>query len=77
MTIYVPGAMFAAGISIYLFYEFNRVKQAKQDQRRDSLNDKRQQYINQLIEARRKEQKMVDRPARMEPDEGDFEAKHT
>ena len=77
MTIYVPGAMFAAGISIYLFYEFNRVKQAKQDQRRENLNDKRQQYIHQLIEAKRKEQKAAEYPARIEPDEGDSEAEHT
>lgn|GEM_PF-3199801 len=55
MTIIVPGAMFAAGISIYLFYEFNRVKQAKQEERRESLNDKRQQYLHQLIEGKRKE----------------------
>ena len=71
MTIYVPGAMFAAGISIYLFYEFNRIKQAKQDQRRESLNDKRQQYIHQLIEAKSKEQKTAETPTRIEPDEGD------
>ena len=70
MTIYVPGAMFAAGISIYLFYEFNRVKQAKQDQRRENLNDKRQQYIRQLIEANRKEQETGESPAGIEPDEG-------
>ena len=55
MTIIVPGAMFAAGISLYLFYEFNRVKEAKQDERRESLNDKRQQYLKQLIEAKKKE----------------------
>ena len=76
MTIYVPGAMFAAGISIYLFYEFNRVKEAKQDERRESLNDKRQQYIQLLIETKRKEQKTVESPTRIEPDDGDAEAKH-
>ena len=55
MTIYLPGAMFAAGISLYLFYEYNRVKQAKQEERRESLNDRRQQYLQQLIEAKKKE----------------------
>jgi len=77
MTIYVPGAMFAAGISIYLFYEFSRVKEAKREQRRESLNDKRQQYLNQLIEAKKKEQKTEESPSRIEPDEGDSAAKHT
>jgi hypothetical protein len=54
MTIFIPGAMFAAGISLYLFYEFHRVKEAKQLERRDSLHDRRQQYLRQLIEAKKK-----------------------
>lgn len=60
MTIILPGAMFAAGISLYLFHEYNRVKQAKQDERRESLNDTRQQYLNQLIEAKKKEQRTAE-----------------
>ena len=75
MTIYVPGILFAAGISIYLFHEFNRVKKAKQDQRRESLNDKRQQYISKLIESKRKDRNAGEKPAGMERDEGDSEAK--
>jgi len=55
--------MFAAGISLYLFYEFSRVKQAKQGERRERLNDIREQYLHQLIESRRKENgTMVDQP---------------
>jgi hypothetical protein len=37
--------------------QFNRAKQAKEDQRRGSLNDKRRQYLHQLIEAKKKEHK--------------------
>jgi hypothetical protein len=77
MTIIVPGALFAAGISIYLFYEFNRVKEAKRDQRRESLNDKRQQYIHQLIQANKKEQKTEEGPARTEPGEREPETRET
>lgn len=54
MTIYLPGAIFAAGISLYYFYEFHRTKEAKQIERRDSLNERRQQYLQQLIKAKKK-----------------------
>lgn len=55
MTIYLPGAIFAAGISIFLFYEYNRVNQAKKDQRRETLDEKRQEYLQRLIAAKKKE----------------------
>jgi hypothetical protein len=70
MTIYVPGVMFAAGISIYLFNEFNRVKEEKQSERRESLNDVRQQYLNQLIAVKRKEQEAAEDQPTTEPHEG-------
>ena len=70
MTIYVPGAMFAAGISLYLFNEYNRRKEEKQRERRESLNDVRQQYLHQLIAAKRKEHGAVGDPPNAEPDEG-------
>lgn len=55
MTIYLPGGMLAAGISLYLFYEYNRVKNAKREERRESLNSTRQQYLQRLIEAKKRE----------------------
>jgi len=70
MTIYVPGVMFAAGISIYLFNEFNRAKEEKQSERRESLNDVRQQYLHQLIAAKRKEHGAVEDQPTTEPHEG-------
>ncbi len=54
MTIYLPGAMFAAGISLYLFHNYNRTKQAKQDERRESLHEIRQQYLQQMIEVKKR-----------------------
>jgi len=45
ITIYLPGGMLAAGISLYLFYEYYRVKDAKQLARRESLDNVRQQYL--------------------------------
>ena len=48
----------------------NRIKEG-------SLNDKRQQYIHQLISANRKEQKAEESPARIEPNDEDSEAPYT
>lgn len=56
MTIIVPGAIFAAGISLYLFYEYNRAKEDKQIERREKLNDRRQEYLQKLLQSRKKEQ---------------------
>ena len=53
--IYLFAAAFAAGISLYLFRNYNRTKQAKQDERRESLHEIRQQYLQQMIEAKKKE----------------------
>jgi hypothetical protein len=55
MIIYLPGPMFAAGISLYLFYKYNRAKEAKLDARRENLKDIRQQYLQGMIEAKKKE----------------------
>jgi hypothetical protein len=54
MTIYLPGGMLAAGISLYLFYEYNRVKDAKLLARRESLDNVRQQYLQGLIETKKR-----------------------
>jgi hypothetical protein len=57
MTLYVPGFLFAAGVSLYLFHEFNRVRDGKNEQRRDRLNEKRQEYLDKLMEVKRREGK--------------------
>ena len=69
MTIIVPGALFAAGISIYLFYEYNRVKEAKQEDRREGLHERRQEYLDQLIAAKKKESATLTEPRSKEPPE--------
>ena len=62
MTIIVPGAIFAAGISLYLFYEYNRAKEDKQTERREKLNDRRQEYLQKLLQSRKKEQDAAEDP---------------
>ena len=69
MTIILPGAMFAAGISLYYFYEFNRAKEAKLDERRESLNDRRQEFLQQTIEAKRKKDAKNEHPSTAGSDE--------
>ena len=73
MTIILPGAMFAAGVSLYLFHRFNQVNRGKQEERRESLNDTRQRYLQQLIDAKKKEaQGTKDQPA-PKPRDGEAE----
>jgi len=67
MTIIVPGALFAAGISLYLFYEYNRAKEDKQMERREKLNDRRQEYLQKLLQSRKKEQDTPEDPPTTEP----------
>ena len=56
MTFYVPGLMFGAGVAIFLFYEFNRKQHARKDERRESLHDTRQQYLQRMIEMKQKQE---------------------
>lgn len=55
MTFFVPGVLFGAGASLYIFYQYNRIRQAKKDDRRESLKDTRQEYLRQLIQAKKKD----------------------
>ena len=71
MTIYVPGVMFGAGIAIFLFYEFNRKQHARRDERRESLRDTRQQYLQQMIELKRNQETVKQSPTdKQDPDGG-------
>jgi hypothetical protein len=69
MTFYVPGLMFGAGVAIFLFYEFNRKQHARKDERRESLHDTRQQYLQRMIELKRKQDAGKQPPAGEAPAE--------
>jgi hypothetical protein len=43
--------LIAIFISFYLFREFNRVRQAKAEERRERLNERRQELINNVLRA--------------------------
>jgi len=53
MRIYVPWGFIAIFIAFYLFREYNRVSRAKRDERRESLDNVRQQYLQGLINSKK------------------------
>ena len=55
INILVPWGLIAIFISFYLFGEFNRVRRAKRDERREYLNDRRQEIIDNVIKSKSRE----------------------
>jgi len=54
INIIIPWGLIAVFISFYLFSEFNRVKRAKRDYRREYMNERRQQILDNVIKAKNK-----------------------
>lgn len=52
MTIFVPGVAVGAFISLYIFRESNRVKRAKREERREYLNERRQELLDNVIKTK-------------------------
>jgi hypothetical protein len=53
MTIYVPGIAVCAFFSLYIFYEYNRVQKAKREERREYLNERRQELLDNVIKPKK------------------------
>jgi high-affinity Fe2+/Pb2+ permease len=49
INIMVPWGLIAVFISFYLFKEFNRVKRAKREERRENLNERRQELLDNVL----------------------------
>ena len=49
ITIVVPYGLIAAFISFYLFKEYNRVRRAKRENRREYMNERRQEILNDIF----------------------------
>jgi biotin transporter BioY len=56
MNIYVPWGFIAIFISLYIFREYNRVKKAKRDQRREDMNERRQELLDNLFKSKKKDE---------------------
>ena len=54
MNIYLPWGAMLIIISLYLFREYNRVRRAKQEDRRERLNERRQELLDNLLAAKKK-----------------------
>jgi sensor domain CHASE-containing protein len=47
-------AVFAALASIYLFTAYNRVQKTKRDERRDQINERRQELLDNVLKSKEK-----------------------
>jgi hypothetical protein len=54
VSIVVPWGMIAIFISLYLFNEFNRIRKAKRENRREYMNERRQQLLDNLLKKNKK-----------------------
>ena len=54
INLIVPFGLIAIFISLYLFSEFNRVKRAKRYERREQLNERRNEMVDKVIKAKNK-----------------------
>ena len=57
---YIPWTLILFFISFYLFREYNRVKKAKREARREELNARRQELLDKVIKASKKDNKETD-----------------
>jgi hypothetical protein len=57
MTINFPVGLIAIFISLYLFYEYNRVKRAKQQERRENRHERNQELLDNVLRAAAKKKK--------------------
>jgi len=54
INLIVPFGLIAIFISLYLFSEFNRVKRAKRYERREQVNERRNEMVDKVIKAKNK-----------------------
>jgi hypothetical protein len=54
MTLHFPVGFIAIFISLYLFYEYNRVRRAKYDERREDRIERQQELLDNIYRARKK-----------------------
>jgi hypothetical protein len=54
MTIYVPWGFICIFISLYIFYEYNRVKRAKREERREDRASRNQELLDAILKAKQK-----------------------
>lgn len=53
MKYYLPFGFIAFMISIYYFRETNRVRKARREERREQLNERRQEILDRVVKAKK------------------------
>jgi len=53
--IYVPWTLILISISLYIFYEDNRVRAAKRENRRTNINHRRQELLDNVLKSKKKD----------------------
>jgi hypothetical protein len=54
LNIVVPWGLIAIFISFYLFKEYNRVRKAKRENRREYMNERRQELLDNVLKKNKK-----------------------
>lgn len=54
VKVYIPIWLISIFISLYYFYENNRVRKAKREERKDMLNQRRQEILDNVIKSKSK-----------------------
>ena len=54
MTTYNPWGLIAIFISFYLFYDHNRRKRLRHEERREELNNRRQEFLQKMLAPKNK-----------------------
>lgn len=54
MTVYIPWGLIALFISYYFFHSSTQKAKARKEAQRERLNEKRQEYLNMLVEAKKR-----------------------
>jgi hypothetical protein len=58
--IILPGAAIGSLASLYIFYESNRVKNAKRNERRDYMNERRQELLDNVLKKNKNSENKTD-----------------
>lgn len=55
MTVYIPWGLIAIGVALYYFYAYNRASRLRKEERREELNNRRQELLGRMIQIKKEE----------------------
>ncbi|HLA59886.1 MAG TPA: hypothetical protein VK622_14025 [Puia sp.] len=60
MRVYLPWGIILTFISFYIFREYNRVSKAKRNERREAINERRQELLNNVLKKNKASKTVLD-----------------